>query len=406
MDKELILKKSASFPHVFRLLPLSEGKPSEPGTWVQYPFDTALNFWVNSSHPEANVFFNEQMQLIEGYKMTTDLITKENNELMASAGTSIEQSRAVAETQAAMLVAKKFPRDENLACDKIINACQRVGLAESGMYAYKRGTSLITGVSIRLAEVMAKYWGNITYGFREIGRTSISSEIEVFCWDMENNVRATRVFTVKHWRDTTGGGYALKTERDIYELIANQAQRRVRACILEMIPGDIVEDAEKQCTKTLAGETGKPIDERVSDMIAAFKELKVTKDDIETFLNHKSTAIVPAELVRLQQIYKSIKDGVAPKEDFFKPGDKKEKPAPKKPAKKEPEPSNEPAKAKGTEIDLTTAQKQVIAAAKKFQAEANQAKAELEFTVSYAEFTDSMAKRFFKRLNKILDSVE
>ncbi|HCY86380.1 MAG TPA: hypothetical protein DHV36_14690 [Desulfobacteraceae bacterium] len=236
---------------------------------------------------------------------------------------NIEQSRAISETQAAMIVAQKFPRDENVSYKKIMVACQRHSLAESGIYAFKRGNAMVTGPSIRLAEVLARCWGNMDYGFREVGRTDNSSEIEAFCWDMENNVRITRTFTVKHWRDTQGGGYALKQERDKYELVANQAQRRVRACILQTIPGDIVEAAEKECQKTLQGGDGRPIEDRVRDMLVAFQEFGVDEKMIEELLNHKIKAIIPAELVKLQQIYKSIKDGVAPREDFFKINEEK-----------------------------------------------------------------------------------
>jgi len=236
--------------------------------------------------------------------------------LPVAASTAVEQSRAVAETQAAMIVAQKFPRDENASYLKIMTACKRTTLAASGSYAFKRGGQVVTGPSIRLAEVMARCWGNIDYGFRELNRTHEGSEVESYCWDMEYNVRVTRTFFVKHWRDTKGGGYALKDERDKYELIASQAQRRVRACILEMIPGDIVEAAENECKKTLAG-GDVPLEDRVRKMLAAFKDIGVTQDMIEGFLDHKITAIVPVQIVRLTQIYTSIKDGVAAREDFF-----------------------------------------------------------------------------------------
>lgn len=250
--------------------------------------------------------------------MTEELTVYESNAVQANTGTTaIEQSRAISETQAAMIVAQKFPRNENSAYNKIITACKRMSLAETGLYAFRRGGQMVSGPSIRLAETMARCWGNMSYGFREIGRTEDSSEIEAFCWDMEANVRATRTFTAKHWRDTKSGGYAIKEERDKYEMVANQAQRRVRACILEMIPGDIVEAAEKECQKTLQGGDSRPIEDRVRDMLMAFKEFGITEPMIEEHLSHSIKAIMPAELVKLQQIYKSIKDGVAPREDFF-----------------------------------------------------------------------------------------
>lgn len=230
---------------------------------------------------------------------------------------NIEQSRAISETQAAMIVAQKFPRNENESYNKIMTACKRLSLAESGIYAFRRGGAMVTGPSIRLAEVLARCWGNTDYGFRELGRTNNSSEIEAYCWDMEANVKSTRTFTVKHWRDTKGGGYAIEQERDKYELIANQAQRRVRACILGIIPGDIVEAAVNACQKTLQGGDGRPIEDQVRDMLIAFKEFGVDENMIEEFLSHKIKAVVPAEIVKLKQVYKSIKDGVASREDFF-----------------------------------------------------------------------------------------
>jgi hypothetical protein len=56
------------------------------------------------------------------------------------------------------------------------------------------------------------------------------------------------------------GGYQLKDERDIYELMANQSQRRVRAAILEIIPGDIIEDAVSECEKTMKANVGNVTD--------------------------------------------------------------------------------------------------------------------------------------------------
>ena len=52
-------------------------------------------------------------------------------------------------------------------------------------------------------------------------------------------------------------------------------------------------------------------------MVVAFGEIGVTQGMIEGYLQHKITAIVPAQLVKLTGIYKSIKDGVADRTEFF-----------------------------------------------------------------------------------------
>jgi len=229
-----------------------------------------------------------------------------------------EQSRAVAEIQAALTIAQSRPRDEMRAFLRIKTACQRIKLAEQAAYAYKRGSSLVTGPSIRLAEVMAQCWGNLRYGFEELTRKKGESECKAYCWDLETNTMAERKFVVRHRRDKAGGPVELSQERDIYELLANQAQRRVRACILEVIPGDIVDMAQEECAKTIEKGGSKPIEDRARDMLVSFKELGVTQEMIEDLLQHSLSAIVPAEFVRLQQIYKSIRDGVASREEFFK----------------------------------------------------------------------------------------
>lgn len=230
---------------------------------------------------------------------------------------NVEQSRAIAEAQAAMVVARMNPRDEVSAYNKIMKACKRKSLAERATYAYKRGGQHVTGASIRLAEVLARQWGNITYGLRELNRKNGSSEMEAYAWDLETNTKVSRTFTVKHIREKKSGNVELDSERDIYELTANMGQRRVRACILELVPGDIVEAAEEQCKKTIEEGGGEPLEDRIRKMVSAFGDLGVSKEMIEDFLGHKVEAMVAQQLVRLTEIYRSIRDGIGKREDFF-----------------------------------------------------------------------------------------
>ena len=85
-----------------------------------------------------------------------------------NAQTEMMVSRQAQEVQAAMVVAKKFPRDEYTAMEKIKRTCQRPTLAEQAIYSYPRGGENVSGPSIRLAEAMAQMWGNIDYGVVEL----------------------------------------------------------------------------------------------------------------------------------------------------------------------------------------------------------------------------------------------
>lgn len=229
----------------------------------------------------------------------------------------VAMTRAAQEVQAAMVIAKRFPRDQDIAFQRIIIACKRKGLAEQAMYVFPRGNTTVTGPSIRLAEELARDWGNIDAGIIEMERKQGESVMMAYAWDLETNRRSTRTFSVRHVRNTKRGNYALTDERDIYEMTANQGARRLRACILDIIPGDITEEAIKQCELTLAGDVKEPLQDRLRKMVIAFSDLGVTKDMLEKRLGHTLAAIIETELVGLRKIYQSITDNMADRSIFF-----------------------------------------------------------------------------------------
>lgn len=229
-----------------------------------------------------------------------------------------ESSRAVAEVQAALFIARTNPRDQKRAMDRILNACCRPSLAESAIYAYARGGSSITGPSIRLAEAVAQQWGNMQFGIRELSNQGGKSEVQAFAWDVETNTRREITFTVPHIRHTKKGSYKLEDPRDIYELVANQCARRLRACILAEVPGDVVEAAVNQCQITLQSHTDVTA-EGIKKLIEAFEPLSVTKAQIEKFCQCRAEAIKPAQIVRLRSIYTSLRDGMSSPSDWFEP---------------------------------------------------------------------------------------
>jgi hypothetical protein len=240
--------------------------------------------------------------------------------------TQVEISRAVQEVQAAVLVAQKMPRDEIRARKRILDAAKRPTLAENASYCYPRGGQTVTGPSIRAAETLAKYWGNISYGTKELNQdlANHTSEMLAYAWDLETNTRVEKVFQVQHKRDKRSGSVMLSDSRDIYELTANQGARRVRACILGVLPSDIVEDFIKECDKTLEGSNDVPLKDRVRAMIESFEKLGVTQDMIEQRLGCKADVIIPKQLADLRKVYTSIKDNFGKIGDYFKTAENKE----------------------------------------------------------------------------------
>jgi len=227
-----------------------------------------------------------------------------------------EGQRAIQEVQAAMVIAKRFPRDEKACLDRILNSCSRPSLAEQSVYSYARGGTSINGPSIRLAEAVAQQWGNLQFGIRELDQRDGVSTVEAFAWDLETNTREVKVFQVVHERHNSKGKTVLTDPRDIYETVANNGARRLRACILGVIPGDIVDEAVRQCQLTLTANADTS-PEAQAKMLEAFSRFKVTKEQIEKRLQRRIDAIQPAQVVSLKNIYASLRDGMSKPEDWF-----------------------------------------------------------------------------------------
>ncbi len=225
---------------------------------------------------------------------------------------------AETEVKAMVALARQFPRDTVRALDRILSECDRVSLAEVAVYSYPRGGQQVTGPSIRLAEALARAWGNIAAGVNEVERGEGWSKMLAYAWDLETNVIVRKEFRVSHVRDTKSGRVRLNDERDIYEMTANLAARRLRSCILALIPGDVVDKAVERCEKTLTVKVGN-LEERIPKLIATFEAVGVSKAMLEKKIGHRIEAIQPAEFVNLGNIYNSIKDGFGKPTDYFEP---------------------------------------------------------------------------------------
>lgn len=244
----------------------------------------------------------------------------EGFEMQAPRSVTMEMmaGRQTQEVQGQIIMAKKFPRDYVASCRRIMQACQRKGLAEKAMYEYPRGGQKVVGASIRLAEALAQNWGNMSFGIVELEQRAGESQVMAYAWDLETNTRQEKIFSVPHIRSTKKGNQLLTDPRDIYEMVANQGARRLRACILGIIPGDVVEDAIAQCSKTLLDGETKPVIDLVKDMASIFeREFSVPIEAIEKYIGCKSSAFTMNDLVRLKRVYTSLKDGMARPEEIF-----------------------------------------------------------------------------------------
>jgi len=244
---------------------------------------------------------------------------REPNEPSPAQSTSLvlagEAQRAVAEVQAQMLMARANPRDPVKAMDLIQGDCMRPGLAEQAVYEYSRGGSAITGPSIKLVEAAARRWGNIMCGIKEI-RHDGYSECKAEAWDLESGFYDYRTFHVEHVRDTKQGRKRVTDERDIYELVANMGQRRKRAVLMSVIPGDVFDTAIKQCEVTNRAHADvSPAN--ILRLLQSFEPFGVTREMVEKKYQRSIEAITPAQVLHLKRIWLSLRDQVGTIDQFF-----------------------------------------------------------------------------------------
>ena len=231
-----------------------------------------------------------------------------------------QESKELSEIKGKMYLARQFPRDPEMSLQNVLRECERKDLAEAAQYEFPRGDSVVRGPSIRLVEVLARHWGNIMSGFTEVDVQGDTTTIKCFAWDLETNASDEKTFSVKHERSTKKGNYRLTDERDIYEMVANKASRRKRACMLAVMPGWYVDAALEACDKTLSdslSKSGESLEEIIEKTVTAFAGFGITPEQISTKLNKDIDKLSNNDIVKLRHLYSAIKDGFVKATDAF-----------------------------------------------------------------------------------------
>ncbi|WP_394436188.1 hypothetical protein [Streptomyces sp. SGAir0957] len=222
--------------------------------------------------------------------------------------TAVEQSRAVAEVQAAIYVARQFPREVDRSRSAMQAACSSMALAEKSRFRFPRAGGAVEGSTIHLAKALAQTWGNIQYGVTEMRRDDEyrQSEMQAWAWDVEANTRHVLTFIVPHAKFAKGKVEALIDLRDIYENNANNGARRLREAIFAVIPDWFIEEAEDLCRETLAKGDGKPLPERIDGAVQVFQQLGINADRLEQKLGRPRAQWNGADIAQLLITHKSI----------------------------------------------------------------------------------------------------
>jgi hypothetical protein len=240
----------------------------------------------------------------------TDLTLPEGAQHAAalSQATAVEQSRAVAEVQAAVVVAQANPRNMDRAEAEMRTACGRRALAKRSFYSMPRAGGRVEGPTVHLARELARIYGNLDYGVRELRRDDAAgeSEMQAWAWDQEKNVRSTRSFIQPHQRMVQKQRVDLVDLGDVYLNNQNTGARAVRECIFTVLPVWFTEEAQDAARATIERGDGTPIAVRVTEALQAFAQHGVTPERLEARIGRPRVQWTPQDIASLEVIFGTL----------------------------------------------------------------------------------------------------
>lgn len=240
-----------------------------------------------------------------------------------SQGTAVEMSRAAAEVLAAIQVAQAIPRDVLAAREAMREACSQMGLAQRAFFSFPRGKgNVVSGPTIHLAQELARIWGHVQYGMKQLRVDELAgeTELEAFAWDVQTNTRNSTVVVIPHRIDTKDGPKELTDARDIYDNNANMGARRMRSAIYRILPKDFTDEAEAICRATLKrGQSGIRFDQRVANIIRDLGSGGVALRRIEARVGRPRRDWTPDDCADLEILLGSLRRREVRADDAFPP---------------------------------------------------------------------------------------
>ena len=251
-----------------------------------------------------------------------DKSKQESNETSVAA----VATKARAEIEAAYVMAKKFPRNEDDARVKILKTCAIPSFAEKAKYRKPMAGSFIIGPSIRLAEEIFRQWGHIRSEVGVLYEDNVRRIMQVNVIDLQTGANGSAQFIVEKAveRKSAAGRQVISerinssgekvslvvaTEDEVLTKSNAMASKVRRNLILQIIPVYILEDAlavVDDVNKKGIKENPDKVKKEVIDNLA---KLGVMPSDIVKWLGHPLEQIIADEVLQLKEIFFSIKEG-------------------------------------------------------------------------------------------------
>lgn len=220
-----------------------------------------------------------------------------------------------AEVDIQIATAKSYPRDVQDALRRIKDiATLDSDTAEDCFYALRRQGSLIEGVSVRLAEIIAGAWGNLRVQTRIIGNDGRTITAQGVCHDLETNL-AVSVEVKRSITDKYGKTYS----NDMQVVTGNAASAiAFRNAVLKVVPKAVTKRVINEVKDVAVGRS-MDLESRRQNMLAYYAKIGVSEADILKYCGVKTPGEITGEMIfELSGLKNAIKEGTTTVQEVFK----------------------------------------------------------------------------------------
>ena len=224
-----------------------------------------------------------------------------------------------AEVDIQVATAKQYPRNIETVLNKIQTyATMDTETAEDCFYTLRRGkgkdASVIEGISVRLAEIIAGAWGNLRVQSRIIGNDGRTITSQGICHDLETNL-AVSVDVKRKITDRNGRIFS----EDMQVVTGNAASAiAFRNAVLKVVPKAVTKKVINNIKQVAIGKSI-DLETRRQRMIQYFQTIGVTQSQLFAYCGVKSTEQIDNEIVfELRGLANAIKEGTTTVNETFK----------------------------------------------------------------------------------------
>lgn len=224
-----------------------------------------------------------------------------------------------AEVDIQISTAKQYPRDLPLVLNRIATyAMMDRETAEDCFYVLRRqgrdgAASVIEGLSVRMAEIIASSWGNLRIQTRIVGNDGKMITAQAMCHDLETNVAVCKEVS-RSIAYKNGATYS----QDMQIVTGNAAASiAFRNAVLSVIPKAVTKNIINQVKQVALGQSI-DLEQSRQNVIAYFAKIGVTKEQILHYLGKNAVEEIDQQSIyELRATANAIKEGTTTVQETF-----------------------------------------------------------------------------------------